>query len=467
MWIATGLCRKDFLLAKSLMQWIGQLNPSLSHGALLICDPDVEWSDAHDLLSIASKVFQRVEIITTDESWQSWPAGPNVLFKAAAQFFQNRRIGPFLWLEPDSVPLKKGWLDALQSAYFAAGKPFFGSVMQATEPNMPKDYLPGIAIYPQDSLRRMSLAWDESKAFDVATASVTVPFAANTLLIQHFWGQKDLPPTFALNKTSESPINTLTLESINPEAVLFHRSKDGSLLKLLGYRETQSAPINIDLVLPVCPSDARLMLKNIQWMNFLHGKKDATAVLSIDLSIDDGTIQQLIQTVKAVFSNVLVHKYACSERGWPWGCNRAFQEACLFMVGRTSNPGWFWMEADAVPVVPDWLEQLSAEYISGGKPFGGTVIDFMGHHLNGVSIYPANVQHYCKSLLKIREAWDVALNHEIAPHRHRMNGLIQHCMSPPSFASEPDLRAIEPGIAVFHPAKNENLLNLLAARMTK
>lgn len=467
MWVATGLCRKDFLLAKSLMQWIGQLNQSLSHGALLICDPDVEWSDAHDLLSITSKVFQRVEIITTDESWQSWPAGPNVLFKAAAQFFQNRRIGPWLWLEPDSVPLKKGWLDALQSAYFAAGKPFFGSVMQATEPNMPRDYLAGIAVYPQDALRRMLPAWDESKAFDVATASVTVPCAANTLLIQHFWGQKDLPPTFALNKTSESPINTLTLESINPEAVLWHRSKDMTLLRLLGYREPLLTEIVIDVVFPACSNDARLMVKNLKWLGFLHGKKNTTAVLLIDAAIVSGGRSDLINAAKAAFSDVVVHVYSSRGSGWPHGPNCAFQEACYVMSNRPNARSWLWYEADMVAVAQDWLEQLSHEYVQAKRPFMGTIIECMGWHLQGTAIYPPNVQHYCRSLPRIKEAFDVALNPEITPYRHRANHLMKHDMSAPSFASAPDLRAVDPGIVVYHPDKSGQLIDRMVEQMIK
>lgn len=455
----------DIHLAKALYQWIGQLDSSLSHGALIVADPETDWAVVRELYEIASKVFQRVEIITGPESVQSWPAGANCLFKSAAKFFQDRKIGPWLWLEPDAAPLGKGWLDTIQTGYFAAGKPFFGSVMQATEPNMPKHYLAGVACYPSDCWKRMGLAWDESRAFDVATASVTVPFAANTGLIQHFWGEKDLPPIFVCEKTAESPRNAFTLDRINPEAVVFHRSKDLSLLKLLGYRESQLPKISIDLVLPFWAGDARLMLKNINWMNFLHGKKDTTAVLLADVAVDAGMIQQIVQVAKSVFSDVVIHRYSSvGFSGWPNGPNRAFQEACYVMASRKGSPGWFWMEADAVPVVPDWLEQLSVEYERGGKPFAGTIIECMGWHLNGIAIYPAEVQRYCKSLMKIREAWDVALNSEITPHRHKMNHLIQHHMSPPSFASAPDLMAIEPGVVVIHPDKSGNLIDRLAER---
>lgn len=457
----------DIHLAKKLVHWIRQLDNAVSHGLLLIADPAVSWTDANDLLLIASSVFQRVEIITPEETTEGWVVGANTLFKTAAKFFQDRRIGPWLWLEPDAVPLKKGWLDTIQVAYFAAGKPFFGSVMQATEPNMPKDYLAGVAVYPQDALRRTALVWDESKAFDVATASVTVPNAADSKLLQHFWGQKDLPPTFVAEKTAESPRNAFTLDNINPEAVVFHRVKDMSLMRLLGYREPRFTEIVIDVVFPAFSGDARLMVKNLKWLGFLHGKKQATAVLLVDVLIADGVRGELIGAAKAAFSDVVVHVYSSRASGWPHGPNCAFQEACYVMGNRSEGRGWLWYEADMVAVVPDWLEQLSQEYAQAKKPFMGTIIECMGWHLQGTAIYPPNVHHYCKSLPRIKEAFDVALNPEITPHRHRANHLMKHDMSPPSFASAPDLRAIDPGIVLYHPDKSGQLLDRLAESMLK
>lgn len=466
MWICLPFCQSDAHLAKTLVCWIKQLDGNLSHGALLCCDPGTDWAIVSECVQLASSAFQRVEIIVMEESWGSWPAGPNALFKTAAQWFELHRIGPWLWLEPDAIPLKAGWLDKIQAAYFAAGKPFLGTVMQATELDLPQDYLAGVACYPADTWKRVSFVWDEAKAFDMATAPVTVPSAANTNLIQHFWGEKDLPPTFVRERTPESPRNALTLAKIHPEAVLFHRVKDSSLLKLLGYQEPLSE-IVIDVVFPACPGDARLMVKNLKWLNFLHGKKDTTAVLLIDAFIADGVRAELINSAKAAFRDVVVHIYSTRAVGWPQGPNFAFQQACSVMASRSSGRSWLWYEADMVALVPDWLEQLSAEYVQANIPFMGTIIECMGWHLQGTAIYPPNVQHYCRSLPRIREAFDVALNAEITPHRHRANHLMCHDMSPPSFASAPDLRVIKPGIILYHPDKSGQLVDRLAEQMTK
>lgn len=450
------------------MAWIYQLDKCpLDHACLLVSDASVEWSEAFKLFQSASRVFRRVEMIDNGVSHAGWPCGANSLFKTAAQFMESRKIGPWFWMEPDCIPIKPGWADQLEAAYkkLTAGSMFrfVGAVMEAKEPGLPREYLAGCAMYPADAWTRMSPAWREDKAFDVATAPATIPFATHTSLIQHFWGKTDLPPTFAETKTKESPLNTFTRENLNPDAVVFHRNKDGTLLNLLGGKRKDSDVICIDVVFPFCAHDAKLMLKNMRWMSFLHGRKSARAVLLADSSASS-LVNEIMQVAGGVFSKVTVHRYSSAGySGWPAGPNRAFQEACRYMASIGSQ-GWLWHEADAVAVRPDWLEWISFEYARGGKPFMGTIIDHMGH-MNGIAVYPGNTPDYLPSLMKCREAWDVYLQHEIRPHRHRANHLIQHYISPPSFNSAPDLSVIGPMTALFHPDKTGNLINRLLERV--
>lgn len=487
MWVALGFFNGDLGLTRNLLNWIGQLDGKVSHGLLLVTDPSTSWSDAVDLVNVSSGIFQRVEIITADEEVIGWPAGANFLFKAAALWFQGRKIAPWLWLEPDAVPLKKGWLDALQAAYFSAGKPFFGSIMEATEAWMPSKYLPGISIYPHDCWNRIIKTWDESKAFDVATASATVPLAANTKLLQHFWGQKNLPPVFSFTKTSESPVNTLTLESINPEAVVFHRVKNDSLLKLLGYKEIFQSSIKLVVCFPFCWMDSKLMLSQLQWLHRLNGKIDRTAVLHFDNTVDNSTLTHIKTIAGMTFKQVLLSHYRSSPRtGWPAACNWAFQHAARFMAKIGSS--WLWCEADCVAVQRDWLEQLEFEYEKGGKPFGGTIVGawdgLQGGHANGVAIYPGMVSQYSRAVMAtVTQAWDTAMHDELGKEGltavcHKMNHLIQHCGAVvdgkckpangpiPSFGSQRDVDTIvERSTVLFHPAKDTSLISRLTERL--
>jgi hypothetical protein len=62
--------------------------------------------------------------------------------------------------------------------------------------------------------------------------------------------------------------------------------------------------------------------------------------------------------------------------GWFTAPNMQWFHAVYHMhhVMRSRSP-WFWMEVDCVPVKADWANQLAAEYMSGGKPFCGCVVD--------------------------------------------------------------------------------------------
>ena len=64
----------------------------------------------------------------------------------------------------------------------------------------------------------------------------------NTPLIQHFWGKPDLAPTFREVKGEHDPENTIPMGFIKPEAVLWHRSKDGTLIDLLRARKNTETP---------------------------------------------------------------------------------------------------------------------------------------------------------------------------------------------------------------------------------
>jgi hypothetical protein len=52
-------------------------------------------------------------------------------------------------------------------------------------------------------------------------------------LIQCYYGTRELPPIFVAQRTEQSLINHIALDYIKPEAVLFHRNKDQSLIPLL------------------------------------------------------------------------------------------------------------------------------------------------------------------------------------------------------------------------------------------
>ena len=57
---------------------------------------------------------------------------------------------PFIWLESDAIPLKRGWADRLSETYERAryhGKKF----LLTNDSNPPFDVIGGIGVYPKET----------------------------------------------------------------------------------------------------------------------------------------------------------------------------------------------------------------------------------------------------------------------------------------------------------------------------
>ena len=98
---------------------------------------------------------------------------------------------------------------------------------------LPSPYLEGVAVYPFDVMHT-TVHWRDDLSWTLACAPDFVPLAANSPLFRHLWGEKDKPPTFAENNIPGT--NVFCLRQLPPEAVMFHRNKDGSLIRLLRQR---------------------------------------------------------------------------------------------------------------------------------------------------------------------------------------------------------------------------------------
>ena len=270
--LALPFCIKDVSQAIDLMGWIGQLGGCKSHDCLLVADAAVQWSECMHALALAREHFKSAELISTDEPLDGWPQAANAMFLKAAMHVATHQRQPFFVCEPDCIPLKSGWLDALEEAYGKCGRLFMGAFTRGTHPNYSEPVLAGCAVYPADAYQRLKDLFPCKRAWDVDTAPRVMPQAANTALIQHFFGQMDLPPTFAQSKTPQSTINTFTLEHLKPEAVVFHRNKDGTLLRLLKQKmfPEQSIPMEADVVSLRRAGDIVILLPllrefSIQW----------------------------------------------------------------------------------------------------------------------------------------------------------------------------------------------------------
>lgn len=479
----------DYRAVLDLLHWIQLLGGCPRQSCLLVADADTQWGTALDILDLANKVFRSATIITNDRPVKGWVEGSNSLFLAAALHIEEGaktneypKVGePWLWLEPDCVPLKSGWLDRIQFVYNQCTKPFMGQLYRFDNPppangQAPFTLLSGIAVYPPDAWSKMAKAmkFAPNLAFDVAAAPVTVPLAAHTNLIQHFYGELNLPPTFAESKTEQSPRNTFTLDRLHPEAMLFHRNKDGTLMKLLHKKLFPAEHQRFVVILPFCNRDGGMMLKNLKWMERLGGCKNDTCVVAYDRSTRPEIIASIQAQAHLVFGKVMDFVYGTPKRTDITGAAKhAFRCVSGFM--RSVNKPWLWFEADMVPLKRGWLDGLQAAYTRGGKPFFGPVVPGMGH-FNGTAVYPPNTFSICPSLqIENNDAWDTAMRDETRGKVFDASAYIQHAwtmangrLQPhgsgdyPIFRTADEVRRmILPTALTFHRDKSLSLIDRL------
>lgn len=165
-----------------------------------------------------------------DESQTGWPLGPNMMFRAAVEHIRTTIRQPFLWLEPDMIPLREGWMDCIANEYKRAGRPFMGAVF-----DKPWKHMVGIGCYPVNIAQFNPYCVSMTQLpFDVVRSELTLRHCHSTELIQHEWG--DIPTNTPWTFPDQESVTR-----IRNNAVLFHRCKDRSLIARL--REARNGTI--------------------------------------------------------------------------------------------------------------------------------------------------------------------------------------------------------------------------------
>lgn len=229
---ALPVFKDDVARLLNLIKWIRQLGGCAGHEAVIVADAETPAGRTFQLRDEAKRCFDTVHLITTTRSIKGWPEGPNDLFLTTARFAKQRNIH-WLFLEPDAVPLRSGWLDRLDIQYRVAGARYMGQVVPCNQPGLPPKHFTGVGIYPANAIDEVEQPVLEHPklAFDLVTASILVPQAHHCDLFQHLWGEIGNPPTFAKKRIPGT--GTFDLNYLRKDAVLFHRTKDGKLISLL------------------------------------------------------------------------------------------------------------------------------------------------------------------------------------------------------------------------------------------
>lgn len=471
--VAFPFCAKDVDRLLDCLLWCSQLGKSWSP-CLLVADPDVTWVDGQRAIELAGKAFSNVDMVALDNHVEGWIPGSNALFRRAAEEAKARNL-PFLLVEPDAVPLKAGWVETIADAYTRFGKPFMGAMVSHQQSGLPSPYLEGVAVYPANAIDIMAPAFRDDQSWTLACASKVVPMAVNSVLFKHLWGEKGKPPTFALNAIGGT--NVFSLQQIPPDAVIWHRCHDGSLIRLLRQKHGISVQsTELLVVLPFCNKDAMMFVRNVRWMGELGGCKDYECLMSYERGTSSTYLTAMSVACRDVFKSVRTYVYEPPKRG-VHPATVAFTSTAR-CVQRTWTGPWLWNEYDQIPIKKGWLDTLKTAYLDCGKSFFGPVVEGMGH-INGGAIYPADTPSRIPNAMRdLTHAWDMAGKEEMGSDIYDATYLMQHVWvvdragvfrphgngTSPSFRDATMLGQILPTVVIFHRCKDGTLIEQLRIR---
>ena len=212
-------CAADEHRFRLLLDWIAELG--MVKGKALVVAPGSTIISS-ELTQQVEAAFEVCDFLFTpfDLPKEAWPTGANWMFLKAAEYCR-RKQWDFWFNEPDCIPLRPGWFEAIRDEYRACGKPYMGFIEPGTG-DYPR-HLTGNAAYHHSVFHhfradKLGVAWD------IAMADVLTPLAHPTRLFHQEFGPLDHPPVF---HTVDD------LRRIPKEAVVFHRNKDGSLIRVL------------------------------------------------------------------------------------------------------------------------------------------------------------------------------------------------------------------------------------------
>lgn len=239
-----AFCGKDAHATEELLKWIEELGGCQNHHCLLVADNKVEPRQRAFIKMRAESCFASAEEIEFVEpplpevlKWPPWRFYANQMFlRAAEHIFVNYRL-PFLWLEADAVPMRMGWLDTIANSYYGQPKRFHGPIIIAGEnrpAHWPEKHMAGVAVYPMTAVHVLRPYCGGEHTWDLGAGNDVVPKASKCRLIQHSYGPSEEDGwTFEARDGKLSCTNSTNGFAIREDAVLFHRCKDGSLIRAL------------------------------------------------------------------------------------------------------------------------------------------------------------------------------------------------------------------------------------------
>lgn len=227
-------CNHDGKLLVRNLSWMRQLDDKLPYECVIAEDASTDSELLNRIRDTAASLFKKVHTFQYPKPpVEKWPQGPNWAFQSTARHMQRIVKRPWLWMEPDMVPLKPTWCSVLQREYKSCHQPIMGSFIEG------QDHMNGTAIYPAYFPELSKAAMDAvDTAWDYVMRTDTMPISHNAgHLMFHCWGIINGKPHAFSGKEVKFDNQKQINEWIPRSAVTFHRCKHPSLINLLMSRK--------------------------------------------------------------------------------------------------------------------------------------------------------------------------------------------------------------------------------------
>lgn len=288
MLVVVSFCNTDREQAVELAKRIEMLGGASKHACLMVSPAGVRTDGIFEPLKSS---FSVVEERRFNPRFQGWPAGPNEQFAVAAnQVARMLKVNaPWLWLEADCVPMRRGWIDDLEREWVRAGTGVIGVIRDSVRPNgeISGRHVVGVAVYPgglanpwptaqnpfgsplvRNIMARTAgflKAGKMPEPFDVYIQHELFRMATETTLIQHIWRARGFKQN-GRGYVCETASPDIAEKRVSEHAVLVHGDKDGSLMALVtanhGKRVVREEPVDPDPI----PRDPEPKKAVVQWM---------------------------------------------------------------------------------------------------------------------------------------------------------------------------------------------------------
>lgn len=208
----------DGAQAEKLCDWIFSLNNRQTRGHCLL----VAASDTHAELvtkvQLAAEVAFKSVVVHVEKSnppqTNQKSERVNKMFLEAADFVHANYRWPFLFLEPDCVPLKAGWFESIENAYHNQPKHYMGMFLRFKNPD--RTCLSRMAVYPNHATTDLKMFCIGAAPFNMAAGQTLIAKASKNPLFQH------------LEVRSEEDAS-----KVRPDAALLHHDKKGWIIRQL------------------------------------------------------------------------------------------------------------------------------------------------------------------------------------------------------------------------------------------